>query len=116
MRHAASRRGPSRQSEIREARDDELKARFTEHFGPGFLNDIPMDKHLSVFKQLRADIGTNRIERVEQLSPEEFAVLLVSERDQSRWRVMMQSRRIDARISGWEWKRWSELAAASSRM
>lgn len=83
-----------------EGDDARLREWFTEHFGPGFLNDIPMDRHLSVFNQLRADIGPNRIERVEQLGPEEFAVLLVSERDQSRWRVMMQLRPIDARIGG----------------
>jgi cyanophycinase-like exopeptidase len=80
--------------------EHELKAWFAEHFGPGFLNDIPMDQHLSVFNRLRADIGANRIDAVEQLGPEEFAVVLMSARDQGRWRVMMQLRPSDARISG----------------
>ncbi len=80
--------------------DEELKAWFAEHFGPGFLADFPMEQHLSVFKQLRTDIGPNHIERVEQLGPDEFALLLVSDGDQSRWRVMMQLRPSDARIGG----------------
>jgi len=80
--------------------DEELKAWFAEHFGPGFLNDIPTEKHLSVFKQLRTDIGPNTIGSVEQLGPEEFAVVLISARDQSRWRVMLHLRPSDARISG----------------
>lgn len=80
--------------------EDELTAWFAVNFGPGFLNDIPMDEHLSVFNRLRADIGANRIDAVEQLSPEEYAVVLVSARDQGRWRVMMHLRPSDARISG----------------
>lgn len=78
----------------------ELNAWFTENFGPGFLGDVPMDQHLAVFKQLRADIGENTIASVEQLSPEEFALHLVSKKDQGRYRVMVQLRPSDAKISG----------------
>jgi CubicO group peptidase (beta-lactamase class C family) len=80
--------------------DAELEAWFTENFGPGFLTDFPMEQHLSAFKRMRSDIGPNRIDAVEQLGPEEFALILVSERDQGRWRMMMQLRPSDARISG----------------
>ncbi len=80
--------------------DEALKAWFAENFGPGFLADFPMEQHLSVFKRMRAGIGPNRIDRVEQLGPEEFSVLLVSEGDESKWRVTMQLRPSDARIGG----------------
>ena len=80
--------------------DAELKAWFGENFGPGFLNDLPMEQHLTVFKQLRKDIGANTIEGVEQISPEEFALKLVSTKDGRRYRVMMQLRPSDAKISG----------------
>ena len=53
-----------------------------------------------MFKQLRADIGENTIASVEQLSPEEFALHLVSKKDQGRYRVMVQLRPGDAKISG----------------
>lgn len=80
--------------------DEELKAWFGEHFGPGFLQDIPMEQHLSVFKRLRADVGANTIAGVEQLGPEEYALLLKSNKDGGRFRVMMQLRPSDARIAG----------------
>lgn len=83
-----------------EGPDAELEAWFTEHFAPGFLKDFPMAQHLTVFKRLRADIGPNRIDRVEQLGPEEYALVLVSAKDQQAWRIMMQLRPSDARISG----------------
>lgn len=80
--------------------DEALKAWFGENFGPGFLNDVPMQQHLSVFKQLREDIGANTVSGVEQLGPEEYALLLTSNKDGSRFRVMMQLRPSDARIAG----------------
>lgn len=80
--------------------DEELKAWFGEHFGPGFLNDIPMEQHLSVFKQLREDIGANTISGVEQVGPDEYALLIASSKNGSRFRVMMQLRPSDARIAG----------------
>jgi CubicO group peptidase (beta-lactamase class C family) len=70
------------------------------NLGPGFLADVPLERHLSVFKQLRKDIGANTIERVEQLSPEEFALRLKSAKDGALFRVMMQLRPSDALISG----------------
>ncbi len=84
------------------APDDEsrLKDWFTENFGPGFLNDVPMERHLEVFKQLQADIGPNRIDQVQRVNPEEYTMQLVSERDQRRWQVMLQLRPSDARIGG----------------
>ena len=80
--------------------DAELKAWFAQNFGPGFLADVPMEQHLSVFKQLRTDIGANSIEGVEQLGPEEFALKLKSAKDGTTYRVMMQLRPSDAKISG----------------
>ena len=78
----------------------ELKEWFTANFGPGFLNDVPMDRHLSVFKQLRSDIGANTIERVEQVSPEEFTLHMKSTTNGALYREMMQLRPKDALISG----------------
>lgn len=69
-------------------------------FGPGFLADVPMEQHLAVFTQLRADIGANSIEGVEQLGPEEFALKLKSTKSGAIYRVMMQLRPSDAKISG----------------
>lgn len=83
-----------------EGDDMELKAWFAENFGPGFLADIPMEQHLSAFKQLRTDIGVNTIEGVEQLNPEEFALRLQSAKDSAFYRVMVQLRPVDARING----------------
>lgn len=80
--------------------DAALKSWFAENFGPGFLNDFPMEQHLSVFKDMRVDIGANTIAGVEQLNAEEFTLVLVSASNQSRWRVMMQLRPSDARIAG----------------
>ena len=80
--------------------DVELQAWFTEHFGPGFLNDVPMEQHLAVFKQLRTDIGANVITAVEQVGPEEYGMILTSAADSTRYRVSMQLRPSDARISG----------------
>ena len=80
--------------------DAELKIWFTENFGPGFLSDFPMEQHLAVFKQLRADVGANDIDAVEQVSPEEFALKLKSTKDGKIYRVMLHLRPSDARISG----------------
>lgn len=80
--------------------DAELEAWFGENFGPGFLNDIPMEQHLSAFKRMRADIGANTITGVEQLGPEEYALLITSSKTGNRFRVMMQLRPSDARIAG----------------
>ena len=43
-----------------------LKTWLQENLGPGFLQDVPMEQHLAIFKQLCADIGTNTMETVEQ--------------------------------------------------
>ena len=80
--------------------DATLSAWLKANLGPGFLNDVPIERHLSVFKQLRTDIGPNTIERVEQLGPEEFALKLSSAKDGTVYRVMMQLRPSDALISG----------------
>ncbi len=71
-----------------------------ENLGPGFLADIPMERHVSFFKQMRNDIGANTIEAVEQQSPEEFALKLRAEKSKGLFRVMLQLRPSDARIGG----------------
>lgn len=80
--------------------DDELKAWFADHFGPGFLSDIPMEEHLAVFKQLRADIGVHSIDGVEQVSDDGYSLYMVSKRDGRRYRVSIQVRPSDSKISG----------------
>lgn len=80
--------------------DAELTAWLKTNLGPGFLSDMPMEQHLGAFKQLCKDIGANTIASVDQVGPEEFALHLVSNKDQGRYRVMMQLRPSDAKISG----------------
>ena len=82
------------------ADDEALGAWLQENLGPGFLKDVPMAKHLSVFRRLCDDIGSNRIESVEQLGTEEFVLRLRSERDQALYRFEVQLRPSDARIGG----------------
>ena len=71
-----------------------------ENLGPGFFEDFPLERHLTVFAQLRKDIGPNAIESVQQTGPEEFEVKLRSQGDQGLFRIMMQLRPSDARIAG----------------
>lgn len=86
---------------IAETNDDAaLKAWLQANLGPGFLQDVPMERHVAVFKQLRADIGANTIESVEQLGPEEYALKLRSAGNKGLFRVMLQLRPNDARIGG----------------
>lgn len=80
--------------------DAELEVWFKANFGPGFLEDVPMEQHLSIFKQLRTDIGAHTVEAVERINPEEFALRLKSAKDGSIHRVMVQMRPSDALISG----------------
>jgi CubicO group peptidase (beta-lactamase class C family) len=80
--------------------DAELRTWLRANLGPGFLADVPMEQHLAVFKQLRKDIGANTIDRVERSGPDEFALQLMSVKDSSRYRVLMQLRPSDALISG----------------
>lgn len=80
--------------------DAELEAWFHANLGPGFLADVPMSQHLSVFKQLRTDIGTHSVTAVERIDPEEFALRLKSTSDGSIYRVMVRLRPSDALISG----------------
>lgn len=69
---------------------------------PGFFADHPVDQHLTVFRQLRTDIGVNTIEHVGRMNPEEFALRLQSAKDGAFYRVMLQLRPNDALISGLE--------------
>ncbi|HRH37871.1 MAG TPA: serine hydrolase domain-containing protein [Flavobacteriales bacterium] len=80
--------------------EDELKTWLHANLGPGFLSDMPMEQHLEVFKELCSDIGANTIVSAEQMNPEEFTLHLVSAKNKRRFRVMMQLRPSDARISG----------------
>lgn len=80
--------------------DKELEVWFKEHFGPGFLADFPMEQHIDVFKRMREEIGAHAIERVEQVTQEEYILILKSAKDGSLYRVMLQLRPDDARIAG----------------
>ena len=80
--------------------DGALGAWLRANLGPGFLADVTLERHLSVLKQLRTDIGANTIEHVERVSPEEFTLKLKSAKDGAVYRVMMQLRPSDALISG----------------
>ena len=80
--------------------DAQLTAWLKENLGPGFFEDFPLERHLTVFAQLRKDIGPNAIESVQQTGPEEYEVKLRSQGDQGLFRIMMQLRPSDARIAG----------------
>jgi CubicO group peptidase (beta-lactamase class C family) len=80
--------------------DGALRAWLEANLGPGFLKDRPMEKHLSVFRTLCADIGANRVDAVEQLGPEEFELRLCSLRDQGFYRLTVQLRPSDFKIAG----------------
>ena len=80
--------------------DRELTAWLEANLGPGFFADLPIGEHLSVFRDLRADIGANSIERVERMNPEEFALRLKCAKDGAYYRVLIQLRPSDALISG----------------
>ncbi len=80
--------------------DAALTAWLQANLGPGFLQDVPLERHLAVFRQLCADIGANRIESLEQLGPEEYVLRLRSERDRAVHRLQVQLRPTDARIGG----------------
>ena len=80
--------------------DAALKTWIEENLGPGFLQDVPMERHMAMFKRMRADIGANNIEALEQLGPEEYAVKLRSTKDKGLYRIMLQLRPSDARIGG----------------
>lgn len=80
--------------------DTGMKEWFRANFGPGFLADVPMEQHLTIFKQLRADIGPHEIAGVERVNPEEYALRLKSEKDGGVYRIMVQLRPSDALISG----------------
>ncbi len=80
--------------------DTELKEWFRANLGPGFLADVPMEQHITIFKQLRADIGTHEIAGVERVNPEEFALRLKSAVHGGTYRLMVQLRPSDALISG----------------
>ncbi|MBK8340308.1 MAG: beta-lactamase family protein [Flavobacteriales bacterium] len=80
--------------------DAELTGWLKDNLGPGFFEDFPLERHLTVFKELRRDIGPNTIETVQQLGAEEFEVKLRAQRDQGLFRIIMQLRPSDARIAG----------------
>ena len=80
--------------------DVKLTAWLKDNLGPGFFEDFPLERHLTVFKQLHQDIGPNTIEFVQQLNAEEYEVKLRSQRDQGLFRVVLQLRPGDARIAG----------------
>ncbi len=80
--------------------DAELHAWFRSNFGPGFLADVPMKQHLTIFQQLHADIGEHGIAGVERIGPEEFALRLKSRKDGAVYRIVVQLRPSDALISG----------------
>jgi CubicO group peptidase (beta-lactamase class C family) len=80
--------------------DATLTTWLQENLGPGFLQDMPIERHVSMFKRMRADIGANTIEAVEQIGPEEFALKLRSVKSKALFRVMLQLRPSDARIGG----------------
>jgi CubicO group peptidase (beta-lactamase class C family) len=80
--------------------DAQLTTWLQNNLGPGFLKDIPMERHVGMFKQLHTDIGEHSVETVEQVSPEEFALRLRGTRDQRLFRVLVQLRPSDAKISG----------------
>ena len=80
--------------------DAELEVWFKANFGPGFLEDVPMEQHRSIFKQLRTDIGAHTVEAVERINPEEFALRLKSAKNGGVYRIMVQLRPSDALISG----------------
>ena len=80
--------------------DAELASWLRDNLGPGFLADVPMEQHITIFKQLRSDIGAHDVAGVERMSPEEFVLRLKSKRDGGVYRVMMQLRPSDALISG----------------
>ncbi len=80
--------------------DAQLESWLRKNLGPGFLADIPMEKHITIFKQLRSDIGAHDIAGVERMAPEEFALHLKSKKDGTQYRVVVQLRPSDALISG----------------
>ena len=80
--------------------DAELASWLRNNLGPGFLADVPMEQHLTIFKQLRSDIGAHDIAGVERMNPEEFALRLKSKKNGGTFRMMVQLRPSDALISG----------------
>lgn len=80
--------------------DAELEPWLRSNLGPGFLADVPMEQHLSIFKQLRSDIGPHELVGVERVSPEEFILMLKNTKDGAVRRVTVQLRPSDALISG----------------
>ena len=80
--------------------DKEMTAWLEQNLGPGFLKDWPMERHLSAFKQMHADIGAAHLESVEQSGPEEYVLHLRSDGDKGIHRVMVQLRPSDSLISG----------------
>ncbi len=71
-----------------------------ENLGPGFLEQVPMERHVEVFRRLCNDIGEHRIEAVEQEGPEDFLLHLRSGRDAGLYVLHVQLRPADARIGG----------------
>jgi hypothetical protein len=69
------------------------------NLGPGFLKDVPMERHLAMFKRVHADIGAHTIEAVERSGPEEYVLKLRSAKG-GLFSVLVQIRPSDARISG----------------
>jgi len=80
--------------------DANLEPWLKANLGPGFLADVPMEEHLSIFKQLRTDIGTHDVVGVERAGPDEFILKLKSAKDGAIRRVTVQLRPSDALISG----------------
>lgn len=80
--------------------DDQLLDWLKSNLGPGFFEEVPVERHLEIFRRLQKDIGPHEVDRVERLNAEEFAVTLVSAKDSVRYKVMLQLRPSDARISG----------------
>lgn len=78
----------------------ELEEWLNENLGPGFYADVPLEQHLAAFQRMRKDIGPNDLGNIERLSDEEFVLELVSRATGKRFRVRLQLRPTDARISG----------------
>jgi hypothetical protein len=80
--------------------DGALRSWLRENLGPGFLEEVPMERHLEVFRRLCDDIGAHRLESVEQEGPESFLLHLRSERDSGLYLVRLELRQADTRICG----------------
>lgn len=80
--------------------DATLAAWLKENLGPGFLEMMPIEEHVGMFKRLHADIGAHTINGVEQLSPEEYVLTMKRSEGKGRFRIMLQVRPVDARIAG----------------